>query len=152
MLDSGYKLFATILEKRLRWWLEKNRKIGEGQAGFRKGRGTRDHIFVLNSLINNSIKREKGKLYACFVDFKTAFDAVDRRIMVKKLRKIGVKGRLLKAVEKIYKRTENEIITGESVTSKFRIIIKGVKQGCPLSVLLFLIYIEDLEERWRKKT
>lgn len=52
-MDSRYKLYALILAYRLRrWWLERN----------------------------NKIKRKKGKLYACFVDFKTAFDSVDRKI------------------------------------------------------------------------
>lgn len=124
LLDSGYKLFAMILENRLRNCLEKNEKLKESQAGFRKGRGTREHIFVLNSLINNSLKREKGRLYACFVDFKTAFDSIDREKMMEKLEKMG--------------------------TEKFR-VKKGVRQGCPLSVLLFLIYLEDLEERWTRK-
>lgn len=88
LLDNGYKIYALILANRLRWWLDKNNKIGESQAGFRKGRGTRDHIFVLNSLINNKIKRVGGKMYACFVDFRTAFDSVDREVMFEKIEKM----------------------------------------------------------------
>lgn len=70
--------------------------------------------------------------------------------MGRKLKKLGVKGRMLKAIERIYKNTENEVIVGEGITDRFR-TKRGVRQGCPLSVLLFLIYLEDLEERWKRK-
>lgn len=150
LLDCGYKLLAVILERRLRLWLEKNGKIGESQAGFREKRGTRDHVFTLNSIIGNIPKRKGGKLYACFIDFKTAFDSVDRKMLVKKLKEIGVRGRMLRIIKEIYKETENEIITGEGISGKFK-TSRGVRQGCPLSVLLFLIYLENLEERWERK-
>lgn len=59
-LDIGYKILATIMDRGLRVWLEKKGLIRESQAGFREGRSTRDHLFVLNSLINNKLKREGG--------------------------------------------------------------------------------------------
>lgn len=80
----------------LRFCLEKNNKIGESQAGFRKRRGTRNHIFVLNSLINSRIKRKKGKMYACFIDFRTAFDSVNRETMIKKFKKNRCEGQNFK--------------------------------------------------------
>lgn len=146
LLDSGYKLYALILTKRLKGWLEENNKLGESQAGFRERRDTRDHVFVLNSLINNRLKRKNGKLYACFVDHKKAFNSVDRRVLKKKMKKIGLKGKFLRAIDKIYQETLNEIITGEGISEKFRTKI-AVKQGCPRNVLLFLIQLEKLEER-----
>lgn len=79
LLDSGYKLLAIIMERRLRHWLEKKGKIGESQAGFREKRGTRDHVFTLNSIIGNKMKEKGEKLYAGFIDFKTAFDSIDRK-------------------------------------------------------------------------
>lgn len=84
------------------------------------------------------------------MDFRTAFDSVDRKVMIKKLEKLGVKGRFMEMIERIYSCTENELITEEGVTERFR-TGKGVRQGCRLSGPLFLIYMEDLEERWVKK-
>lgn len=150
LLDSGYKLYTTILEKRLRFWMEKEGKVGESQAGFREKRGTRDHVFTLNSVINNKLKEKGGKLYACFIDFKTAFDAINRKKLIEKLRRMGIRGRMLKAIVKIYEETLNEVIAGEGLTDRFR-TFKGVRQGCPLSVLLFLIFLEDLEDKWKEK-
>lgn len=128
LLDVGYKVLAKILAARLGKWMEEKGKIGESQAGFRKARGTRDHIFVLNSLIGNKLKRKKGKLYVGFVDFRTAFDSVNREVMVKKLEKIGVRGRFLGMIERIYRVTENEVITEEGITERFR-TEKGVRQA-----------------------
>lgn len=53
-------------------------------------------------------------------------------------------------MEKIYECTENEVIAGEGITERFR-TGKGVRQGCPLSGTLFLTYLEDLEERWKRR-
>ena len=69
------------MSRRLAYWITEKGKIKESQAGFRGERGTRDHIFVLNSIIGNKLKREKGRLYAVFVDFKTAFDTVNRGLV-----------------------------------------------------------------------
>lgn len=49
------------------------------ESGFRKERRTKDHIFVLNMLINNRIKEMRGKLYVVFVGFKVAFGTISRR-------------------------------------------------------------------------
>lgn len=60
-LDVGYKLLTNIMAERLRRWLEKTGGLREYQAGLRNKRGTRDHCFVLNSLINNKLKKKGGK-------------------------------------------------------------------------------------------
>lgn len=96
------------------------------------------------------MKKKQGKLYTYFVDFKTSLDSIDRGVSREKIKKLGLRGRFLRAIDKIYNQTLNEIITREGITEKFG-IRKGVRQGCPLSVLLFLIHIEDLEEKWLRK-
>lgn len=58
LLDVGYKVFANILAGRLGKWMEEKEKIGESQAGFRKARDTRDHIFVLNSIIGGEVEEQ----------------------------------------------------------------------------------------------
>ena len=77
LLDIGYKIIAKIMVTRLNEWIERKGILKESQAGFRARRGTRDHIFTLNAGINNRLKKDGGKLYVAFVDFRAAFDMVD---------------------------------------------------------------------------
>ena len=128
VLDTGYKILTNIMNDRLKEWLERNKILKESQAGFREGRSTRDHLFVINSLIGNRLKNKGGKLYAALIDFKAAFDKVDRQIMIRKLEAIGVKGKVLIMIKRIYRETRNEIITNEGITEKFA-TCKGVRQG-----------------------
>ena len=74
--------------------MEGTKILKESQAGFRNARETRDHIFVFNSIINNKLKRKGGKLFTAFVDFEAVYDTVDRDIMMEKLRKAEIRGRL----------------------------------------------------------
>jgi len=76
LMDTAYKIYANILNKRLKKEVE--RKLEEGQFGFREGRGTTDAIYVLNYVVNREIARKRGKVFAFFVDLKTAFDKVNR--------------------------------------------------------------------------
>ena len=68
LLNAGYKLLASIITGRLKWWLEGTEILKESQAAFRIGRGTKDHIFVCNSIINNKLIRKRGKLFTAFVE------------------------------------------------------------------------------------
>lgn len=150
LLDSGYKLLTNIMANRIRLWVEDNQIFRESQAGFRKKRSTRDQIFVLNCLINNKLRMKGGKLYVGFVDFKTAFDVVDRKILVEKLGKLGMKGKMLNMIKRIYNETKNEIRTSEGITESF-VTKKGVRQGCPLSPSLFCLGLDDIDLIWEKR-
>ncbi|XP_034935878.1 uncharacterized protein [Chelonus insularis] len=149
LLDSGYKLLTCIMAERLNCWLDKERSLRESQAGFRKKRGTRDHIFVLNALINNRLKVKRGKLYVAFIDFRAAFDTVDRQIMLKKVWSIGVRGKFHKLIREIYRTTKAEVKVNGVVSAEFLCRV-GVRQGCALSSALFDIFIDDIDEIWER--
>ena len=71
------KLFTGTINYRLEQFLNDAGTIGPEQAGFRKGYSTIDHVFVLHNLINMYLHKGK-RLYGCFVDYRKAFDSVDR--------------------------------------------------------------------------
>ncbi|XP_043477868.1 uncharacterized protein LOC122508520 [Leptopilina heterotoma] len=150
LLDIGYKILATIMASRLGAWLEEQNKLTEAQGGFRSKRGAAEHIFVLNTLIGNRLRRKGGKLYTCFVDFKKAFDRVNRKKLWKKMEDMGIKGKFLEVTKEIYRTTWNGILIDGEVTGKFE-TNNGVRQGCPLSPILFNIFINDLEETLTEK-
>ena len=60
ILNTAYKIYAMVLEKRLKKELEKNHIIPETQEGFRSGRSTTDNIFILNCVANREIQKKEG--------------------------------------------------------------------------------------------
>lgn len=150
LLNLGYKLLTSIMAKRLSTWAEKEGKFKGSQGGFRRRRGTREQIFVLNSILGNNLKERGGKVYAVFVDLKAAFDTVDRDLLLEKLWKIEIRARFYDMIRAIYGYTENEVITGEGITERF-VTGRGVRQGCPLSPILFNLFIDDIDDDWRRK-
>ena len=79
LLSIVSKVFTAILNKRLYAWAENEEKISKEQAGFRKGYSTIDHIFTLITMVKSKLdSRRGGKVYVAFIDYKKAFDTVDR--------------------------------------------------------------------------
>lgn len=150
LLDIGYKILASVMAKRLGEWLEKEKKLVEAQAGFRSKKGTMEQIFILNTIIGMRLNQKGGRLYTVFIDFKKAFDTVNRERLWTKMKQMGISGKYLEMVKELYKNTWNQVIAGEEMSGKFK-TTSGVRQGCPLSPILFNIYINDLEETLRKR-
>ena len=66
-MDTAYKIYATILNKRLE--KEAKEKLKEGQYGFRKGRGTIDAVYIVNRItVNRELSKKGGKMFAFFAD------------------------------------------------------------------------------------
>lgn len=148
LMDTAYKIYANILNERLK--KETERKLGEGQFGFREGRGTTDAIYVLNYIANREAGKKRGKIFAFFADLKAAFDKVDRRKLGEILKRIKIGERLRKRIMETYKETKNTVKAGKRKSEEFW-TSTGVRQGCPMSPTLFNIYIMDLEAEMRKE-
>ncbi len=94
LLSTAYKLFATILNNRLTEWAEETGQLPENQMGFRKGRGTRDGVYVLHTLVEKQLVKKRGKLYAYYIDLKAAFDSFNRAKLGRELLEKGVRGKI----------------------------------------------------------
>ena len=148
LAPSLYKVYATVLAERLKGEVEEGGML-PNQTGFRKGMGTVDNIYVLNYLINRQICRRGRQMVLFFVDLRAAFDSVDRVKLIAALRGRGVKEGTVKRCEEVLGEIGFRVRIGEEVGEKFW-TGRGVRQGCPLSPLLFNMLMADMEEEMRK--
>ena len=112
------------------------------QAGFRKGRGTRDQIANICWIKEEARKLQKN-IYFCFIDYAKAFDYVDHNKVWKILQEMGIPDHLICLMRNLYAGQETTVRTGHGTTDWFQ-TGKGVHQGCILSLCLFNLYAELL--------
>ena len=117
-----------------------NHEFPHVQAGFRKGRGTRDQISNIHWIIEKAREFQKN-IYLCFIDHAKAFDCVDPNKLWKILKEIGISDLLTCLLRNLYAGQEAIVRTGHGTTDCFQ-IGKGVHQGCMLSPCLFK-YIQN---------
>ena len=136
------KIYSSILNKRLQKFLESNNILAEEQNGFRAGRSCIDHIFVMCTVLRNR-KLLGFDTFLSFIDYKKAFDSVDRDLLLFKLSNIGIHGHMYTAISSLYSNPKSRVILNDYETDYFDCPI-GVKQGDCLSPTLFAIFINDL--------
>ena len=117
-----------------------NRELPDIQAGFRKGRGTRDQIANISWIMEKAREVQKN-IYFCFVDYTKAFDGVDHNKLWKILQVRGIPDHLTCLLRNLYAGQETTVRTGYGTMDWFK-TRKGVRQGCILSPCLFNLYAE----------
>ena len=117
-----------------------NHEPPDVQAGFRKGRGTRDQIANICWIIEKARNFQKN-IYFCFIDYAKAFDCMDHNKLWKILKEMGIPDHLICLLINLYAGQEATVRTGHGTTDWFQ-IGKGVHQGCILSPCLFNLYAE----------
>ena len=127
-----------ILQARLQQYV--NRELPDVQAGFRKGRGTRDQIANIRWIIEK-VREFQKNIYFCFIDYAKAFDCVDHNKLWKILKEMGIPHHLTCLLRNLYVGQEATVRTGCGTTDWFQ-IGKEVRQGCILSPCLFNLYAE----------
>ena len=113
-----------------------NRELLVVQAGFRKGRGTRDQIANIRWIIEKAREFQKN-IYFCFIDYAKACDCVDHNELWKILKEMGIPDHLTCLLRNLYAGQEETVRTGHGTTDRFQ-IGKGVHQGYILSPCLFI--------------
>ena len=117
-----------------------NRELPDVQAGFRKGRETRDQIANIRWIIKTAREFQKN-MYFCFIDYAKAFDSVDHKKLWKILQEMGIPDHLTFLLRNLYAGQEATVRTGHGTTYWFQ-IGKQVHQDCILSPCLFNLYAE----------
>ena len=142
LISQDSKVMLKILQARLQQYM--NRELPDVQAGFRKGRGTRDQIANIRWIIGKAKEFQKN-IYFCFIDYAKAFDCVDHSKLWKILKEMGIPDHFC-LLRNLYAGQEATVRTGHGTTDRFQ-IRKGVHQGCILSPCLFNLYAEYIMQR-----
>ena len=129
LISHASKVMLKILQARLQQYV--NCELPVVQAGFRKGRGTRDQIANIRWIMEKAREFQKN-FYFCFIDYAKAFDYVDHSKLWKILKEMGIPDHLICLLRNLYAGQEATVRTGHGTTDSFQ-IGKGVCQGCMLS-------------------
>ena len=125
-----------IFQARLQQYV--NCELPDVQAGFRKGRGTRDQIAKICWIIEKAREFQKN---ICFIDYAKAFDCVDHNKLWKILQEIVISDHLTCLLRNVYADQEATVRTRHGKMDWFQ-LGKGVCQGCILSSCLFNFYAD----------
>ena len=129
-----------ILQARLQQYV--NRELPDVQAGFRKGRGTRDQIANICWIITKAKEFQKN-IYFLFIDYAKVFNCVDHNKLWKILKEMGIIDHLTCLLRNLYAGQGATVRTRHGTVDWFQ-IGKGVCQGCILSPCLFNLYAENI--------
>lgn len=138
LLSTIYKMYSSILNNRLVSYLEDNSLLVDEQNGFRRERSCADHVFTLNSIVQN-----RKETFVAFIDLQKAFDTVDRDLLKFSLLQNGIDGDFYNSIKSIYGNTVSCVRVSELCTDWF-FTSAGVRQGDNLSPTLFALFINDL--------
>ena len=144
-----FKIFCHILNARIVRFTDDHETIEDKQNRFIKKQSCQHHIFSLVTMIKNCCYRTSGEeLFACFIDFRKAFDVTDRDLLFQRLREIGVSGPFLEISKQIYSNTGSIIRLNGELSKEFE-SKNRLLQGNNLSTTYFSLYINDLLEELR---
>ena len=130
--------YSKIFQVRFQQFV--NCEIPDVQAGFRKGRGTRDQIANIHWIIGKAREFQKN-IYFCFIDYAKAFDCMDHNKLWKIIKEMGIPDHLTCLLRNLYSGQEEKVRTVHGTTDRFQ-TGKGVGQRCILSPCLFHLNAE----------
>jgi hypothetical protein len=135
------RLWGSIINQRL---LEATKDIlPDTMFGFRPDRRTADPLFILRHMIDMQRAGVGSSFGVAFMDLSAAYDSIDRNLLFKKLRQLGMSDHSIRTLQYLYHNTACMVKCDNGLAAAFS-VLTGLRQGCPLSTTLFNLYIWDM--------
>ena len=138
LLSVPSKVLTRIILERLKDAIDD--QLRPEQAGFRKDKSCTDQIATLRIIIEQSLEWQ-SPLYMNFIDFQKAFDSIDRETIWKLLQHYGIPPIYVNLIKQLYQEATCQIIHNGKLTEAFE-MKTGVRQGCLLSPMIFLMVVD----------
>jgi hypothetical protein len=145
LLPSGYKIFTKLLANRVQASLGK--VINADQNGFVLGRAMADNINLARAILQQATDPQAEDAHQgalVLVDFRKAYDSIDREFVWHVLREFEYPDGFIQLLQRLHKGTSASFLVNGELSQRFP-IVTGIRQGCPLAPLLFLIAAEALK-------
>ena len=140
LLNNDYKILALILANRVKLVLDTI--IDESQSGFMQNRHISNNIRLIFDIIDYP-EFVQDDSFILFLDFYKAFDSLEHDFIITALNKFGFGQSFCNAVHTLYSNSNSSIKLASGTSPRFS-LKRGVRQGCPLSVYLFLLSVQLL--------
>ncbi|GFY56669.1 retrovirus-related Pol polyprotein from type-2 retrotransposable element R2DM [Trichonephila inaurata madagascariensis] len=140
--NTIYKLFTKCLEKKLSEWCEANAILSPTQKGFSPYDGVLEHNFLLTQHLEAARRCDTDK-FVTWLDISNAFGSVPRQAVIDSLVACGADQYFVSLICSIYQGSNTRVLTEEGPTPTIQ-LLNGVKQGCPLSGILFNLSIDKV--------
>ena len=136
------KTLERVIRKTLVSHLERNGLMDENQHGSRAKRSTLSQLLKHHDEVLKALE-EGENVDSVYTDFAKAFDKCDHGLLLHKLKRVKIKGKIGRWIQS-FLRTRQQIILVDKVKSSSSVIVSGIPQGSVLAPILFLIYISDI--------
>ncbi|UYV84944.1 hypothetical protein LAZ67_X004067 [Cordylochernes scorpioides] len=144
------KLMERMILNRMQYFLNKNKLLTKQQAAFKKYHNTVDQIFYFTQKIQDNFQSKPTKsTIAAFIDLSQAFARVWKERLIKKLDKLGIRGKMMGWIGSFLTGRTFQVNFKEQLSKTGR-LFQGLPQGSILSPLLFSIYLNDMDSRITK--
>ena len=149
---NSNKIICTILRQKIEEFLEEKGIIFDNQFGFTQGGRVEHCMFILNYVTNMTFEKrgKNGKaLYLAFIDFKKAYDSIDRKKLIEVLIEYKINPKIIDLIVQMYK-DDHTIINLGNMNEKIE-VTGGIRQGCCISTLLFKMVTFKIIEKLRRE-
>ena len=140
LMSCIYKLFMSVMANRLVTFAIDNDLLSACQKSARPSEGCYEHTFLLQSLVLDA-KRLQKNLFLAWLDLKNAFGSVPHDVIEITLTHLGIPQSVVELIKNVYTNAHTVVRTTSGETGEIP-ILSGVKQGCPLSPILFNLSVE----------